>query len=108
MVSCEREIYKKGMPQMRAAYRCVCIGKWDDAFAIWQQCANTGGRRAVWHSYFNMAVFYEKIGNYDKAIESAEKAYQLYGKRAALEYVNILKHMKYQEERVVNQLDGPK
>ncbi|HEY6162015.1 MAG TPA: DUF6340 family protein [Bacteroidia bacterium] len=104
MASRTREIYRKGNYQLKMAYRSAVVGKWDDAYAIWQKNITCGKRRAEWHSYYDLAVYYEKTGNLNLAIETAEKGFQLYGRRPLLYYSNILKDMKVEEKRVVEQL----
>ena len=43
---------------------------------------------------YNMAIINEINGNLDKAIEWAQKSYEDYNDKLALQYLNILKNRK--------------
>jgi hypothetical protein len=103
-----RMIYRKGNSMMKIADRSMAVGKWDDAFATWQQVSTSGKTKAAWHAMYNMAVYYEKIGNLSKAVETAEKGYQQFGRRPLLDYSYVLRDMQYEEKKVVEQLPDEK
>ena len=52
---------------------------------------------------YNLAVYYEVMGNLDAAIKMAETCYSETGFRDALDYANALRGRKKMEKRVAEQ-----
>ena len=52
---------------------------------------------------YNLAVYYEVVGNLDAAIKMAETCYSETGFRDALDYANALRSRKSMERKVAEQ-----
>jgi len=86
-----RFYYVRGNGNFIIAKRMAQTGNWDGAGKIWQQETNSTSRKAAGRACYNMAIIAEINGNVDGAIQWAQKAYEVYGLRLALGYVNVLR-----------------
>jgi len=87
-----RFYYVRGNGNFIIAKRMAQTGNWDNAGKIWQQETNSTSRKAAGRACYNMAIISEINGDVDGAIQWAQKAYEVYGLRLALQYVNILRN----------------
>lgn len=85
-----RFYYVRGNSNFIIAKRMAQTGNWDGAGKIWQQETNSTSRKAAGRACYNMAIITEINGDVDGAIQWAQKAYEVYGLRLALGYVNVL------------------
>jgi hypothetical protein len=85
-----RFYYVRGNGNFHIAKRMAQTGNWDGAGKIWQQETNSSSRKAAGRACYNMAIISEINGDVDGAVQWASKAYEVYGLRLALSYVNML------------------
>ncbi|HEY2649901.1 MAG TPA: DUF6340 family protein, partial [Puia sp.] len=98
-----RDYFVSGNENFKTAKRKAQSGNWDGAAAIWlQETKNTDGNLAG-RACYNMAIISEINGDLDGAIQWAQKSYEDYRIRLALNYLNILKYRENQNELLKNQ-----
>jgi hypothetical protein len=98
-----RDYFVSGNENFKTAKRKAQSGNWDGAAAIWlQETKNTDGNLAG-RACYNMAIISEINGDLDGAIQWAQKSYEDYRIRLALNYLNILKYRQNQNELLKNQ-----
>lgn len=89
-----RDYYVKGSENFKIAKRRAQTGNWDGAAELWLKETTSNNSKAAERACYNMAIINEINGNLDKAIEWAQKSYEDYNNKLALQYVNILKNRK--------------
>ncbi|MBS1667835.1 MAG: hypothetical protein JST58_10705 [Bacteroidetes bacterium] len=89
-----REYFVRGNDQLAVAKRKAQTGNWDEAGLIWEKETRNIKRKVAGRAFYNMAIINEINGNLDAAIQWAQKSYENYGIRIALQYVNILRNRK--------------
>lgn len=101
-----REFYVKGSMNLKMARRMANAGDWDSAAALWQKETINSKIKIKGRAYYNMAISREINGDLDGAIGWAKKAYEMTGKRLALQYLNILQYRKSQDDILKYQTSG--
>ena len=103
-VRVQREYYVKGSDSFVIAKRKAQTGNWDDAAALWKKETASSKSSVAGSACYNMAIINEINGDLEEAISWAQKAYEDYNNKLALDYVRILKnrqarssHLKRQE-----------
>jgi hypothetical protein len=86
-----------GNYDFKIAKRMARAGEWDKAAELWKKNLSSPRRKTAGRAAYNMAVINEINGNVDEAINWAQKCYEEYGIRLALQYVHILKGRKAQD-----------
>jgi hypothetical protein len=86
-----RFYYVRGNDDFKMARRMAQTGNWDGAGQLWQQETKNPSRKVAGRACYNMGIISEINGDVDGAIMWAQKAYELYGDRLALSYVNVLR-----------------
>ncbi len=89
-----RDYYVRGNDNFKIAKRRAQTGNWDGAAELWLKETTNSKAKAAERACYNMAIINEINGNLDKAIEWAQKSYEDYNNKLALQYVNILKNRK--------------
>jgi hypothetical protein len=98
-----RNYFVGGNDNFKTAKRRAQSGNWDGAAQIWQQeTKNTVGKLAG-RACYNMAIISEINGDLDGAIQWAQKSYEDYKIRLALDYLNILRYRKSQNDLLKSQ-----
>jgi Family of unknown function (DUF6340) len=98
-----RNYFVGGDDNFKTAKRRAQSGNWDGAAQIWQQeTKNTVGKLAG-RACYNMAIISEINGDLDGAIQWAQKSYEDYKIRLGLDYLNILRYRKSQNEILKSQ-----
>jgi Family of unknown function (DUF6340) len=98
-----RNYFVGGNDNFKTAQRKAQSGNWDGAAQLWlQETKNTDGTLAG-RACYNMAIISEINGDLDGAIQWAQKSYEDYKIRLALEYLNILKYRKQQNDLLKSQ-----
>lgn len=92
-----REYFVRGSDRMKVAKRRARTGNWDGAAELWRKDVENPKRKTAGRACYNMAISNEINGNLDEAIRWAQRSYEDYKIRPALEYVNVLKRRKAQE-----------
>jgi len=100
-----REYYIKGNDNFIMAKRMARAGNWDGAAELWKKETNNTKIKIKQRAYYNMAIISEINGDLDNAIEWSQKSYEMSGKRLSLNYVNILKCRKNENNRLKLQGD---
>lgn len=87
-----RYYYVRGDGSFPLATRMARTGNWDGAAKIWQQATTSASGKTAGRACYNMAIISEINGDLAGAIQWAQKAYENYGNRLALSYINVLKN----------------
>ncbi len=95
-----RDYYIKGNYNFKVAMRKARTGNWDGAAELWKKETLNPKRKIAGRACYNMAIIGEINGDLDGAIHWAQQAYENYGNRLALQYVNILKNRKNKNARL--------
>jgi hypothetical protein len=101
-----REFYIKGTENFKIAKRMADAGDWDGAAGLWKQETTNPNSKIRAKAYYNMAISCEMNGDLEGAIDWAQKSYILSGKRLALQYLNILKDRKADNDILKAQTTG--
>lgn len=72
-----RYYYGKTNSQFKLAKQCVKNKNWERAKKIWESQMNDKNPKIAGKAAYNLAVYYERSGNLDKALEMARKANSL-------------------------------
>lgn len=89
-----RDYYVRGSSNFKIATRKARTGNWDGAAKLWQAETNSPKSKIAGRACYNMAIISEINGDIDMAIDWAQKSYENYGIRLALNYIAILKNRK--------------
>lgn len=87
-----RDYFVGGSPKFRIAKRRAQTGNWDGAAELWLEESNSDKRIPAGRGAYNMAISNEINGNLEEAIRWAQKSYEDYNIREALDYVKILRN----------------
>lgn len=101
-----RDYYVKGTDNFKMAKRRAQTGNWDGAAELWAKETSNPNWKVAGRACYNMAIINEINGNLDEAITWAQKSYEDYGNKLALEYVNILKDRKAKANLLQRQNSG--
>ena len=101
-----RDYYIKGSNNFKVATRKARTGNWDGAGELWLKETENTKRKIAGRACYNMAILGEINGDLDAAISWAQKAYENYNNKLALQYVNVLKNRKIKNQRADYQLDN--
>lgn len=93
-----REYFVKGTDNFKIARRKAQNGKWDEAGSLWETETGNSKSKIAGRASFNMAVINEINGNLEDALGWAQKAWEDYKIRPALEYARILEGRLYNKE----------
>jgi hypothetical protein len=96
-VRVSREYYIRGTANFAIGKRKARAGDWQGAATNWQQELGNPKRKIAGRACYNMAIINEIDGNLDDAITWATKSYTEYNNKRALDYLNILKYRKQQQ-----------
>ncbi len=99
----KRDYYVKGNDSFEIAKRRAQTGNWESAADIWREETKNPNSKIAARAYYNMAIINEINGEIDVAIEWAQQAYEDYGDKLALRYLNILKNRKARLEVLARQ-----
>jgi hypothetical protein len=98
-----RDYFVGGNDNFATAKRKAQAGNWDGAAEIWKQETKDPDGKLAGRACYNMAIISEINGNLDEAIQWAQKSYEDYKIRLALNYLNILNYRKRQNELLKSQ-----
>ncbi len=99
----QREYYVKGSDNFVIAKRKAQTGNWDDAAELWKKETTSSKSSVAGSACYNMAIINEINGELDEAISWAQKAYEDYDNKLALEYVRILKNRQVRTDHLKRQ-----
>jgi len=98
-----RDYFVGGNDNFKTAKRKAQSGNWDGAAEIWKQETTDPDSKLAGRACYNMAIINEINGDLDGAILWAQRAYEDHKIRLALDYLNILKYRKRQNELLKSQ-----
>jgi len=101
-----RDYYVKGTANFEMARRKSLTGNWKEAGELWERETTNPSTKLAGRACYNMAIICEINGELDKAIGWAQKAYENYGNRLALQYVRILQNRQNRNEVLEYQQAG--
>jgi hypothetical protein len=96
-----RDYYVKGSNNFTIAKRRAQLGKWDEAGELWEKETSNRKGKVAGRACYNMAILNEINGDLDSALGWAQKAYEDYNNKLALDYTRILENRKYKSD-VIN------
>jgi hypothetical protein len=98
-----RDYFVKGSDNLAMAKRKAQTGNWNEAGDLWKQETASSSKTVAGRACYNMAIINEINGDIDAAISWAQKAYENYRVKIALNYVNILRNRKANNELLTMQ-----
>jgi hypothetical protein len=98
-----RDYFVRGDDNFQIAMRKARSGNWDGAGEIWKQETKNVQGKLAGRACYNMAIISEINGDLDGAIQWAQKSYEDYRIHLALDYLNILRYRKRQNELLKSQ-----
>jgi hypothetical protein len=99
-----RDYFVRGKTSsFKVAKRRAQSGNWDGAAEIWLRETNSSKRKTAGRACYNMAIINEINGNLDEAIKWSQRSYEDYRVKLALQYLNILRYRKNQQNILNNQ-----
>ena len=90
-----RDYYVKGSNNFKIAKRKAQLGKWDEAGELWEKETDNRSGKVAGRACYNMAIINEINGDLDAAVSWAQKAYEDYRNKLALDYSRILENRRY-------------
>jgi hypothetical protein len=93
-----RDYYVKGTGNFETARRKAEVGKWDEAGLLWEKETNNSSTKIAGRAAYNMAIINEINGDLEAALKWAQKSYEDYNNKLALDYVRILENRQYKNE----------
>ncbi|MBX3255160.1 MAG: hypothetical protein KF862_13535 [Chitinophagaceae bacterium] len=99
-----RNYYVKGTDQFKVAKRKAQTGNWDGAAELWQKETQNHDAKVAGRACYNMAIISEINGELNQAVTWAQKAYENYNNKLALQYVKILENRKVKNEILNDQV----
>jgi len=93
-----RDYFVKGTNNFKIAKRKAQTGKWDEAGRLWELETGNPKMQIAGRACYNMAIINEINGDLDDALGWAQKAWEDYKTRKALQYVRILENRRYDSE----------
>lgn len=96
--SVRRELYKKGKGrdkhQFNTGWRRSEVANWEGAIDAWMPLASNPTSQLAGQAALNIAVAHEVLGDTDRALEWAQRAYEDYGDKLARDYAKTLLRRK--------------
>lgn len=93
-----RNYFVKGTDNFKIAKRKAQTGKWDEAGLLWEKETGNPKSKIAGRAAYNMAIINEINGRLEDALAWAQKAWEDYKTRPALEYSRILEGRLYNKE----------
>jgi len=98
-----RDYFVSGNENFVMAKRKAQAGNWDGAAQLWLEETKSPDGKLAGRACYNMAIISEINGDLDGAIQWAQKSYENYNIRLALNYLNILRYRQRQNELLKSQ-----
>ncbi len=100
-----RKYYVKGNDDFKDARYKVQSKKWEDAALIWKRYVNDPDTKIAGYACYNMALASEVLGEFEIALDWAQRAYSDYYLKPAREYINILENRIRDTEALDRQMN---
>lgn len=101
-ITLTRDYYVKGSVNLKIATRKARTGNWDGAGELWLKDTKSTKRKIAGRACYNMAILNEINGDLETAIFWAQKAYEDYRNKLALNYINLLKNRQKKFDILMN------
>ncbi|MCF6366635.1 MAG: DUF6340 family protein [Bacteroidales bacterium] len=85
-----RKYFVKGNDDFKDAKYKVQAKRWEDAAAIWKKYVNDVDIKIAGYACYNMALASEVLGEFDIALDWAQRAYSEYHLKTAREYISTI------------------
>ncbi|MEP7258465.1 MAG: DUF6340 family protein [Flavitalea sp.] len=89
-----RDYYVRGSANFKIAKRKAQTGNWEGAALLWNEETKNASSKIAGRACYNMAIISEINGDVDMAMQWAQRSYENYNNRLALNYSRILKERK--------------
>ena len=99
-----RKYYVKGNDDFKDARYKVQAKKWEDAAAIWKKYVNDIDIKVAGYACYNMALASEVFGEFDIALDWAQRAYSEYRLKAAKDYIYTIERRIRDAEALKRQM----
>jgi len=93
-----RDYFVKGTDNFKIAKRKAQTGKWDEAGKLWEEETSNPDMKVAGRACYNMAIINEINGNLEGALNWAQKAYEDYNTKRALDYIRLLENRRSNNE----------
>jgi len=93
-----RDYYVKGTNNFKVAKRKAQVGKWDEAGQLWEKETGNSSGKVAGRACYNMAIINEINGDLEAATGWAQRAYEDYNNKRALDYVRLLESRGYKDD----------
>ena len=93
-----RDYYVKGTNNFKIAKRKAQVGKWDEAGQLWEKETNNSSGKIAGRACYNMAIINEINGDLETALGWAQRAYEDYNNKLAIDYVRLLERRRYKDD----------
>jgi hypothetical protein len=104
-----RRLYKGGDPELKDAAMLTRSDQWDKATAKWRELAKSGSSTKIKaRALHNLAIYLERAGDLEGAVEKAQAAVNAGGKKRSVRYVGTLRSRQADAARLQEQLAKPK
>ncbi len=100
-----RKYFVKGNDDFKDAKYKVQAKQWEDAAAIWKKYVNDVDIKVAGYACYNMALASEVFGEFDIALDWAQRAYSEYRLKAARDYINTIERRIRDAEALKRQMN---
>jgi len=97
-----RYYFKKGSKALRNASRFAQLGEWELAFELWEQNAKSMSRKVRARSLHNLAVYYERKGDLNTAMEKANASFTIKHYNMTRDEIFALNKRIADEQRIIS------
>ncbi|MBK7407805.1 MAG: hypothetical protein IPJ40_06825 [Saprospirales bacterium] len=107
-ITVSRSFFAKGKgvhkDAMQQAARLADSDKWEEAAKIWTTLVSTADIKNAGRAAHNLAVANERLGQLEKAVEWAEKAWLELGNKSSKNYLGVLRQRIEDDRKARSQL----
>lgn len=102
----KRIYFSSNNQSIKQAEEAILNNDWDTAAAILEKCLSSSNRSLLKQSGYNLAFVYEMQGELEKAHQTAQKSFRLYGHKETGEYANLLHKRVMEQYKINRELQG--
>jgi tetratricopeptide (TPR) repeat protein len=100
-----RKYFTKANDDFKEARYKVQAKQWEDAAEIWKRYVNDTDTKIAGYACYNMALASEVLGEFDLALDWAQRAYSEYHLKAARDYIYIIEKRIRDQEALKKQMN---
>lgn len=101
-----RICYSGGSKSMRIAGRYARLGEWETASNMWDELTHSSKRKVRARALYNKAVYFERMGNLETALEFATQSAAVKYQSPAVILVARLKQQMNDRQRMISSLSN--